>query len=297
MDKVIVSGLLLISSLAAAVMTISIITPALGSDRDSITKSNRVATNLVSTGIEGLSAVVEDRNGAVISAWFKNVGSADIKPVSAMDLFLLSGNRFSGAYLEFCSPPCARDGWSVLQPATSAVWARGETIHIQLVLNMNPMTIGAHIISLTTPNGVSGEIHFEYGAVPKPTLTPIPAGLSISRSTASVNESSGPGNTDTFEVVLDSSPSSSVRLSVTSSDPGEVTVAPAILTFSASDWGSPQTVTLTGVDGKEPVADGDQNSNIIVSVVDAFSAAGYRSVGDSSLVATTVDDGCLGPCP
>ena len=297
MEKVIVSGLLIIASVVAAVIAVTAISATSAGDQNSMFESNRVATNLVGTGIEGLSAVVEDRNGAVISAWFKNVGSADIKPVSAMDLFLLSGNRFSGTYLEFCSPPCARDMWSVLQPATSAVWARGETIHIQLVLNMNPMTIGAHIISLTTPNGVSGEIHFEYGAVPKPTLTPIPAGLSISRSTASVNESSGPGNTDTFEVVLDSSPSSSVRLSVTSSDPGEVTVAPAILTFSASDWGSPQTVTLTGVDGKEPVADGDQNSNIIVSVVDAFSAAGYRSVGDSSLVATTVDDGCSGPCP
>ena len=297
MEKVIVSGLLIIASVVAAVIAVTAISATSAGDQNSMFESNRVATNLVGTGIEGLSAVVEDRNGAVISAWFKNVGSADIKPVSAMDLFLLSGNRFSGTYLEFCSPPCARDMWSVLQPATSAVWARGETIHIQLVLNMNPMTIGAHIISLTTPNGVSGEIHFEYGAVPKPTLTPIPAGLSISRSTASVNEGSGPGNTDTFKVVLDSPPSSSVRLSVTSSDPGEVTVAPAILTFSASDWGSPQTVTLTGVDGKEPVADGDQNSNIIVSVVDAFSAAGYRSVGDSSLVATTVDDGCSGPCP
>jgi hypothetical protein len=291
MDKVIVSGLLLIASMAAAVITISIITPALGSDRDSITKSNRVATNYVGTGIEGLSAVVEGRNGAVVSAWFKNVGSADIKPISAMDVFLLSGNRFSGTYIEFSSPPSGVDSWSVLDPAGSAVWARGETIHIQLVLNARPIATGAYIISLTTPNGVSGEIHFEHGAVPRPTLTPIPPGLSLSKSAATVNER-GAGNSDTFTVVLESAPSSSVVLSVSSSDTGEVTASPADLTFTVSNWSSPQTVTLTGVD--ESTRDGEQKSDIIVSVVDALSAGGYRSVGDSTLVAKTVDNGC---CP
>ena len=291
MDKVIVSGLLLIASMAAAVITISIITPALGSDRDSITKSNRVATNFVGTGIEGLSAVVEGRNGAVVSAWFKNVGSADIKPVSAMDVFLLSGNRFSGTYIEFSSPLPGVDSWSVLDPAGSVVWARGETIHIRLVLNARPIATGAYIISLTTPNGVSGEIHFEHGAVPTPTLTPVPPGISLSQSAATVNER-GAGNSDTFMVVLESAPSSPVVLSVSSSDPGEVIVSPADLTFTVSNWSTPQTVTLTGVD--ESTGDGDQNSNIIVSVVDALSASGYRSVGDSTLVVKTVDNGC---CP
>ena len=291
MAKVIVSGLLLIASMAAAVITISIITPALGSDRDSITKSNRVATNFVGTGIEGLSAVVEGRNGAVVSAWFKNVGSADIKPVSAMDVFLLSGNRFSGTYIEFSSPLPGVDSWSVLDPAGSVVWARGETIHIRLVLNARPIATGAYIISLTTPNGVSGEIHFEHGAVPTPTLTPVPPGISLSQSAATVNER-GAGNSDTFMVVLESAPSSPVVLSVSSSDPGEVIVSPADLTFTVSNWSTPQTVTLTGVD--ESTGDGDQNSNIIVSVVDALSASGYRSVGDSTLVVKTVDNGC---CP
>ena len=81
-------------------------------------------------------------------------------------------------------------------------------------------------------------------------------------------------------------------LSVSSSDPGEVTASPADLTFTVSNWSSPQAVTLTGVD--ESTRDGRQKSNIIVSVVDALSAVGYRSVGDSTLVAETVDNGC---CP
>lgn len=291
MEKVIVSGLLIIASVVAAVIAVTAISSTSAVDQRSMFESNRVATNYVGTGIEGLSAVVEGRNGAVVSAWFKNVGSADIRPVSAMDVFLLSGNRFSGTYIEFSSPPSGVDSWSVLDPAGSAVWARGETIHIQLVLNARPIATGAYIISLTTPNGVSDEIHFEHGAVPRPTLTPVPPGLSLSRSAATVNER-GAGNSDTFTVVLESAPSSSVVLSVSSSDPGEVTASPADLTFTVSNWSSPQTVTLTGVD--ESTRDGEQKSNIIVSVVDALSAGGYRSVGDSTLVAKTVDNGC---CP
>ena len=291
MEKVIVSGLLIIASVVAAVIAVTAISSTSAVDQRSMFESNRVATNFVGTGIEGLSAVVEGRNGAVVSAWFKNVGSADIRPVSAMDVFLLSGNRFSGTYIEFSSPPSATDSWSVLDPAGSAVWARGETIHIQLVLNARPIATGAYIISLTTPNGVSGEIHFEHGAVPRPTLTPVPPGISLSKFAATVNER-GAGNSDTFTVVLESAPSSSVVLSVSSSDPGEVTASPADLTFTVSNWSSPQTVTLTGVD--ESTRDGEQNSNIIVSVVDALSAVGYRSVGDSTLVAKTVDNGC---CP
>jgi len=170
MDKAIVSGLLLIAAVAAAVITISIITPALGSDRESITKSNRIATDFASTGVEGLSAVVGD--GGVISAWFKNVGSADIEPLLAMDVFLMTEDGLAGRYIPFAGAP---DRWSVLVPPDTNVWPRGDTIQIQLTLDATkPLAFGTHVISLTTPNGVSGDITFGYGAVPTPTETPIP---------------------------------------------------------------------------------------------------------------------------
>ena len=166
MEKVIVSGLLIIASVVAAVIAVTVISSTSAGDQDSMFDSNRVATSFIGTGVEGLSAVVEDGNGAVISAWFKNVGSADISPISAMDVFLLRGDRLSGTYIGI--PPAA-DSWSVLDPLGSAVWPRGETIHIRLVLNANPIANGEYIVSLTTPNGVSGEVHFERGPVPQPT--------------------------------------------------------------------------------------------------------------------------------
>ena len=175
MDKVIVSGLLLIASVAAAVITISIITPALGSDNESIVKSNKVASTLTSTGFDGITAVVDGGDGLNISAWFKNVGSVDIDPISEIDIFLLTGNRLSGRYIPYSDAPISTDRWETVLPGNSSVWARGDTLQIRLTLDSsNPITIGRYKLSLTTPIGVSGDVSLEYGFIPTPTLIPTP---------------------------------------------------------------------------------------------------------------------------
>ena len=52
-----------------------------------------------------------------------------------------------------------------------------------------------------------------------------------------------PGTTDTM-LVLNAQPDSDVVLSITSSDTGEATVN-SPLTFTAANWNTPQTVTVT----------------------------------------------------
>ena len=92
-----------------------------------------------------------------------------------MDLFLLTGDGLTGRYIPFSSTPSPTDRWSVLVPVNPRVWPRGDTIQIRLNLEpATPITHGTYIVSLTAPNGVSGEISFEYGAVPLPTETPTP---------------------------------------------------------------------------------------------------------------------------
>ena len=49
-------------------------------------------------------------------------------------------------------------------------------------------------------------------------------------------------------MVLDTAPTADVTIALSSSDPTEGTVAPASLTFTADNWTTPQTVTITGVD-------------------------------------------------
>lgn len=101
------------------------------------------------------------------------------------------------------------------------------------------------------------------------------------------------GTTDTFTVVLGRQPSDDVVISVTGSDPSELTVSPARLTFTPSNWATPQVVTVTGVD--DSLADGAQVSDVVLSVIDSLSAAEYRSIADRVVQATTLDNEPLLP--
>src|SRR5205823_5847902 len=64
------------------------------------------------------------------------------------------------------------------------------------------------------------------------------------------------GGTATFTVKLNSQPTANVTIGLSSSDLAEGTVAPASLTFTAVNWATPQTVTVTGVN--DAVADGNK---------------------------------------
>ena len=90
--------------------------------------------------------------------------------------------------------------------------------------------------------------------------TTTPAGVTLSKTSASVTEA---GGTDSFTVVLDAQPASNVVVSVGSADTGEVTVSPAQLTFTNSNWDTAQTVTVTGVN--DSLTDGNQTTAVTVS--------------------------------
>jgi hypothetical protein len=85
------------------------------------------------------------------------------------------------------------------------------------------------------------------------------------------------GGTATFTVVLTSEPTADVTIGVSSSDTSEGTVAPSSLTFTAGDWSTAQTVTVTGVD--DSVVDGDIGYTILLAA--ASSADGtYNGLDD-----------------
>ena len=122
------------------------------------------------------------------------------------------------------------------------------------------------------------------------------AGVSISESggSTSVTEAAGPTNTDTYTVVLKSQPTATVIIAVTSDDPGAVTVSPATLSFTPSNWNSAQTVTVTGVDD-----DVDQTGNRSVAISHSATSTDAKYNGNTisipSVTATVVDDDNTGP--
>jgi hypothetical protein len=70
------------------------------------------------------------------------------------------------------------------------------------------------------------------------------------------------GGQATFTVQLTSQPTAPVTIGVTSGNSGQGTVNVSSLTFDASNWNSPQTVTITGVD--DHIVNGDQLFSIIL---------------------------------
>ena len=71
------------------------------------------------------------------------------------------------------------------------------------------------------------------------------AGVTVSAPSSSTTTEAG--GTVTFTIRLNSEPTSSVTLPLSSTDTSEGTVSPSSLTFTAANWNVPQTVTVVGV--------------------------------------------------
>ncbi len=93
------------------------------------------------------------------------------------------------------------------------------------------------------------------------------------------------GGTATFSVKLDSQPAADVTIGLSSSDAGEGTVAPTVLTFTPGNWDTPRTVTVTGVD--DHAADGDAPYTIVTAA--AVSAdANYNGLDAADVSVTNI---------
>lgn len=95
------------------------------------------------------------------------------------------------------------------------------------------------------------------------------------------------GTTDSFTVVLDAQPVSDVVLDIASGDITEGTISVSQLTFTNSNWDTPQNITVTGED--DITVDGNVSYDISM-IVNASSDLNYLSVGGQAVTVTTTDD-------
>ena len=77
-----------------------------------------------------------------------------------------------------------------------------------------------------------------------PGVTQPGGGLALSRTDLIINE----GSTGTYTVVLTSQPAVDVTVSVDDHPPGRATVSPSSLTFTADNWNTPKTVTISSTE-------------------------------------------------
>eukprot|EP01060_Flectonema_neradi_P012307 TRINITY_DN19170_c0_g1_i1.p1 TRINITY_DN19170_c0_g1~~TRINITY_DN19170_c0_g1_i1.p1 ORF type:complete len:2162 (+),score=441.36 TRINITY_DN19170_c0_g1_i1:54-6539(+) len=114
------------------------------------------------------------------------------------------------------------------------------------------------------------------------------AGVTVSTTGLSTSEA---GMSATFTVVLDSEPFADVIIAVHSSNTGEGVVTPNILTFTNSNWGGLQTVTVTGV--QDAFDDGNIQYSVIVERV-ISSDTDYNGLDPADVQVTNVDDDTIG---
>lgn len=95
------------------------------------------------------------------------------------------------------------------------------------------------------------------------------------------------GETATFMIRLNTMPSASVTIGLTSNNVGEGTVSPASVTFTTLNWNTGQVVTITGVDDLLP----DGNAMYSIVTAPAVSAdPSYNTLNAVDVSVTNVDD-------
>ncbi|MCA9050283.1 MAG: hypothetical protein KDA89_16220, partial [Planctomycetaceae bacterium] len=141
---------------------------------------------------------------------------------------------------------------------------------------------------------VDAQSHDAFDAVPDQSFVVVTTdddepGMSVSENSVSVSES---GTAASLTVRLTAAPVTPVTVRLVADDPGEVTVSPAILLFTASDWDAPRTINLTGVDDR--VVDGTRQSIVRLVVDDEASDDAYDFVEDTLITVSTSDNDTAG---
>ncbi len=119
------------------------------------------------------------------------------------------------------------------------------------------------------------------------------AGITVTETSGSTATTEA-GGADTISVVLDTEPTANVTIAVSSSDTTEGTVDTSSLVFTASNWSTPQIVTVTGQD--DNLADGDQSYNIVLAkavsgdVHYGGSLTVYNAINPTDVSVTNTDD-------
>ena len=91
--------------------------------------------------------------------------------------------------------------------------------------------------------------------------------------------------------MLNTQPTANVTIGLSSSDASEGTVSPASVTFTAGNWNSPQTVTVSGVN--DDLDDGDVGYTIVTAAATSADA-NYNSLNAADVSVTNIDNDTAG---
>lgn len=116
------------------------------------------------------------------------------------------------------------------------------------------------------------------------------AGVTVSAISGSATEG---GSTATYTIVLTSQPTSTVAVALTE-DPSEVSLSASTLSFTSSNWSTPQTITVTAINDDIDEATVATSVTHIASVSSGFSRGYDVSLSISSASVSVVDNDTAG---
>jgi len=156
MDKVIVTALLTIGAVTAALVVIFSITPSINSASQAVAESQRESAGRIRTSIE-IIAVTSNAAGTQIDAWVKNVGVEPISPVDKTDVFVITpGTRFDAMTFNAAG---GDNTW--YDNPLSSPWNRSDTLHMVITLPVaSALGPGDHRLKVSTRNGIVADKTF-----------------------------------------------------------------------------------------------------------------------------------------
>ena len=154
MDKVLVTALLTMAAVVAAVMVINTMLPALGSGGSSVLSSSSAASSQIKTNVDIIAVATETTTPAVY-VWIKNVGAADVLAITKSDVFLQTPSTYDRLDYDAGS---SNDTWLYSIADGETVWKPGNTIKV--TITPASLAEGEYVVKFTTNNGVSDEESF-----------------------------------------------------------------------------------------------------------------------------------------
>ncbi len=147
MDKIVVTGLLLVAGVISAILAFNSIYPAVISSSDAMTSMERRIDERMKTQIKIIN-VSQSGNNVVI--WIKNIGSARVLAPESSDLFFGLQGNYSRIPYGSGSP-----NWT-LTLENDTDWNQSATAKITIAYS-SPPGAGTYFVKFVLTNGVSDE--------------------------------------------------------------------------------------------------------------------------------------------
>ncbi len=154
MDKVLVTTLLTMAAVVAAVMVVNTMLPALGRSTSAVLSSSTAASDRLKTDTE-IIHIATDTATFKVYAWIKNTGASEITAIDSGDLFYKTSTTFDR--LTYNASACT-DCWSYSIEGGGTAWNPGDTIKVTLHLTTLPT--GNYLVRFVTRNAVVSEKEF-----------------------------------------------------------------------------------------------------------------------------------------